>query len=144
MLNPEDFELPLEKQLRMRVISKEIDECNDIEALRENLKTCARLMRFQHLCSYGRTAAKRIYEWVPRYNGVEAIAKQMPNVGDVEYKYECMCTFSPMQLKVQAPACVKPRWNRWTWCGGGPGPTGESYDFDGKVYWCRYDTRYRH
>ena len=52
MLNPEDFELPLEKQLRMRVISKEIDECNDIEALRENLKTCAHsLMRFQHLCA---------------------------------------------------------------------------------------------
>ena len=52
MLNPEDFELPLEKQLRMRVISKEIDECNDIEALRENLKTCAEsLMRFQHLCA---------------------------------------------------------------------------------------------
>ena len=50
MLNPEDFELPLEKQLRMRVISKEIDECNDIEALRENLKTCAQsLMRFQQL-----------------------------------------------------------------------------------------------
>lgn len=52
MLNPEDFELPLEKQLRMRVISKEIDDCNDIEALRENLKTCAEsLMRFQHLCA---------------------------------------------------------------------------------------------
>ena len=52
MLNPEDFELPLEKQLRMRVISQEIDECNDIEALRENLKTCAEsLMRFQHLCA---------------------------------------------------------------------------------------------
>jgi len=52
MLSPEDFELPLEKQLRMRVISKEIDECNDIDALRENLKTCAHsLMRFQHLCA---------------------------------------------------------------------------------------------
>ena len=52
MLNPEDFELPLEKQLRMRVISKEIDECDNIEALRENLKTCAHsLMRFQHLCA---------------------------------------------------------------------------------------------
>ena len=52
MLEPADFELPLEKQLRMRVISQEIDECNDIEALRENLKTCAEsLMRFQHLCA---------------------------------------------------------------------------------------------
>jgi len=52
MLSSEDFELPLEKQLRMRVISQEIDECNDIDALRENLKTCAEsLMRFQHLCA---------------------------------------------------------------------------------------------
>ena len=52
MLNPEDFELPLEKQLRMRVISQEIDECSDVDALRDNLKTCAEsLMRFQHLCA---------------------------------------------------------------------------------------------
>ena len=52
MLNPEDFELPLEKQLRLRVISKEVDECTDVDALRENLKTCAEsLMRFQHLCA---------------------------------------------------------------------------------------------
>ena len=52
MLSPEDFELPLEKQLRMRVISQEIDECTDVDALRENLKTCAEsLMRFQHLCA---------------------------------------------------------------------------------------------
>ena len=52
MLNPEDFQLPLEKQLRMRVISQEIDECTDVDALRENLKTCAEsLMRFQHLCA---------------------------------------------------------------------------------------------
>ena len=52
MLNPEDFELPLEKQLRMRVISQEIDECSDVDALRENLKTCAESsMRFQHLCA---------------------------------------------------------------------------------------------
>ena len=33
MLNEEDFVLPLEKQLRMRVISQEIDECQDIDAL---------------------------------------------------------------------------------------------------------------
>ena len=52
MLNEEDFKLPLEKQLRLRVISQEVDECSDVEALRENLKTCAEsLMRFQHLCA---------------------------------------------------------------------------------------------
>ena len=50
MLEASDFEMPLEKQLRIRVIDKEIDECNDIEALRENLKQCAcSLMKYQHL-----------------------------------------------------------------------------------------------
>ena len=52
MLSPEDFELSLEKQLRLRVIKTEIDECTDIKALKENLKTCAEsLMRFQNLCA---------------------------------------------------------------------------------------------
>lgn len=50
MFLPEDFELPLEKQLRLRVVSKEVDECTDIKALQENLKQCAEsLMRYQHL-----------------------------------------------------------------------------------------------
>ena len=52
MFNPEDFELPLEKQLRIRVINKEIDECSNVEVLRENLKQCAAsLMKYQHLLS---------------------------------------------------------------------------------------------
>ena len=52
MLSPEDFELSLEKQLRLRVIKTEIDDCTDVKALQENLKTCAEsLMRFQHLCA---------------------------------------------------------------------------------------------
>ena len=52
MFEPSDFELPLEKQLRIQVINKEIDECADIEALRENLKQCATsLMKYQHLLS---------------------------------------------------------------------------------------------
>ena len=52
MFKPEDFEMPLEKQLRIRVIDKEIDECTDVDALRENLKECAAsLMKYQHLLS---------------------------------------------------------------------------------------------
>ena len=52
MFEASDFELPLEKQLRIRVIDKEIDECTDIDALRENLKQCATsLMKYQHLLS---------------------------------------------------------------------------------------------
>ena len=50
MFKSEDFELPLEKQLRIRVINTEVDECTDVEVLKENLKQCAEsLMRYQHL-----------------------------------------------------------------------------------------------
>ena len=50
MFKPEDFELPMEKQLRMRVIEDEIDNCTDIDVLKASLKTTAvTLMRYQHL-----------------------------------------------------------------------------------------------
>ena len=50
MFDPEDFKLPLEKQLRMRIIKEEIDGCSDIDALRDNLKQCAEtLTTYQHL-----------------------------------------------------------------------------------------------
>ena len=50
MLEPDFFELTLEKELRMKVIQKEVQECNDIDVLKTNLLTCAEsLMRFQHL-----------------------------------------------------------------------------------------------
>ena len=52
MLEPEFFELSIEKELRMKVIEKEVEECNDIEVLKTNLVTCAEsLMRFQHLAT---------------------------------------------------------------------------------------------
>ena len=47
---PEDFELPIEKALRMRVIRDEIEKCEDIQEMRKQLGTCAEsLMRYQHL-----------------------------------------------------------------------------------------------
>ena len=50
MFSPSDFELPLEKQLRLRVISKEIDECRDVDELKEVTKQCSEtLMKYQHL-----------------------------------------------------------------------------------------------
>lgn len=50
MFDPSDFELPLEKELHMQIVNKEIDSCSDIQALRENLKQCAEsLMTYQHL-----------------------------------------------------------------------------------------------
>lgn len=52
MFNSEDFNLPLEKQLRLRVIDQEIDECTDYDALKDQLKQCTTLvMKYQHLLS---------------------------------------------------------------------------------------------
>ena len=52
MFPKETFELPLEKQLRFQVVKKEIENCKDVEALQENLITCAEsLMKYQHVCA---------------------------------------------------------------------------------------------
>tara|TARA_R100001224_G_scaffold112647_1_gene95643 strand:- start:212 stop:454 length:243 start_codon:yes stop_codon:yes gene_type:complete len=57
MFRPSDFEIPLEKQLRLRVIEKEIDECRDVDELKSQLKQCVKqLANYQHLlgkaCEY--------------------------------------------------------------------------------------------
>ena len=68
MFTPEDFEMPLEKQLRIRVIDKEMDECTDVDALRENLKQCAcSLMKYQHLLSV--TLRKQIENDLENFSG---------------------------------------------------------------------------
>lgn len=57
MFKPEDFKIPLEKELQIRIIEKEIDDCQDIDVLKEHLKQCSKsLMNYQHLlgkaCEY--------------------------------------------------------------------------------------------
>lgn len=50
MFKPEDFKVPLEKMLKMRVVNDEIDRCDDIKELKTQLKETARLvMVYQHL-----------------------------------------------------------------------------------------------
>ena len=50
MFEPEDFELKLEAQLRLRVIYDEIEQCNDTKTLQESLKNVTALfMKYQHL-----------------------------------------------------------------------------------------------
>lgn len=50
MFKQEDFEIPLEKQLKLRLVIDEVDQCSDVDALRVNLKACAEsLLRYQHL-----------------------------------------------------------------------------------------------
>ena len=44
MFTPEDFQLSLESQLKLRVIRDEIDHCRDVEELQEQLKLATELM----------------------------------------------------------------------------------------------------
>ena len=65
MFSPEDFELPLERQLRLRGIQKEITECTDVDALKEQLKACAeQLMKYQHLL--GVTLQKQLQQEIKK------------------------------------------------------------------------------
>ena len=49
MFTEEDFKVPLEKQLKMRLLHDEVDNCKDVAQLQENLKACAEsLMHHQH------------------------------------------------------------------------------------------------
>tara|TARA_R100000988_G_C3994492_1_gene164860 strand:+ start:126 stop:350 length:225 start_codon:yes stop_codon:yes gene_type:complete len=48
MFEPEDFQLSLESELKLRVIRDEVDECRDIKELQEQLKAATELMmRYQ-------------------------------------------------------------------------------------------------
>ena len=50
MFKPGDFDLTLEAELKLRVVADEIDECTDVEALRENLKASSKLlMHYQQI-----------------------------------------------------------------------------------------------
>jgi hypothetical protein len=44
MFQPGDFELPLEIKLKLRVVNDEIDNCDDVKELREQLKKSTELM----------------------------------------------------------------------------------------------------
>ena len=50
MFNPEDFKLPLEKVLKLRVINDEVEGSSDLEVLKKSLKETSKLlMTYQHL-----------------------------------------------------------------------------------------------
>ena len=50
MFEASDFELPLETELKQRVILDEIEHCEDVKALQQNLKNLTKLlMTYQHL-----------------------------------------------------------------------------------------------
>ena len=50
MFKSEDYQLPLEKVLTLRVITDDIDTCKDVGALQTSLKdTTKLLMTYQHM-----------------------------------------------------------------------------------------------
>ena len=50
MFEAEDFQLSMESALRLRVITDDIEKCNDVSALQTQLKDCVRLtMQYQQM-----------------------------------------------------------------------------------------------
>ena len=50
MLNPEDFQIPLEKQLKLRLVFDDVEKCKDVDILQNSLKQVSeQLMKYQHL-----------------------------------------------------------------------------------------------
>jgi hypothetical protein len=50
MLSPDAFELSMEAQLKMRVITDEVENCTNIDELKEQLLASAKLiMRYQQM-----------------------------------------------------------------------------------------------
>jgi len=77
MFKPQDFEIPLEKQLKMRVIYDEVEGCKDVEVLQASLKsTVEQLMKYQHLLSI--TLQKQLESELKGFNKElqEMIAKE--------------------------------------------------------------------
>tara|TARA_Y100000766_G_C18820978_1_gene562960 strand:- start:471 stop:710 length:240 start_codon:yes stop_codon:yes gene_type:complete len=63
MFDQVDFELPLEKKLKLRIILDEVAHCEDKEVLRESLKSCAeQLIQYQHLL--GKAVEKNLINMV--------------------------------------------------------------------------------
>ena len=67
MFEPEDFELPLEKKLKLRIILDEIEHCDDRDTLRESLKSCAQqLIQYQHML--GKAVEKNLFQMLSDFD----------------------------------------------------------------------------
>ena len=67
MFTAEDFELPLEKKLKLRIILDEIEHCEDRDVLKESLKSCAQqLIQYQHML--GKAVERNLIEMVSQFD----------------------------------------------------------------------------
>ena len=86
MLSHEDFEIPLEKQLRMRLVLDEIDTCNDPTILKAHLKQCTETLgKYQHLL--GKILEKQLKAELEKW-AIEAstIVEELERNNDAERK----------------------------------------------------------
>jgi predicted DNA-binding protein YlxM (UPF0122 family) len=80
MFEPEDFIVPLEKELKLRVILDEIDECTNVVVLQDNLKQCTKtLMTYQHILA--RITEKQLKNEVEKLIGIIEIPEESKNNG---------------------------------------------------------------
>ena len=82
MFEPTDFKLSLEKELKLRVIESEVNHCEDIGALREQLIQCAKsLMTYQHMVGemVKREITRDLENWAPE---ISKIVEEMTGTTD--------------------------------------------------------------
>jgi len=82
VFNAEDFQIPLEKQLKLRLVIDEVDQCSDVETLRVNLKACAEsLLKYQHLL--GKVLEQQLINDLENWNeDISKIIKEANNQAD--------------------------------------------------------------
>lgn len=77
MFKPEDFELALEKKLRLQVIKKEVEECTDVDELKKQLIQMTEVfMKYQQLLNV--VLAKQVEESMGIL--VNTIEKELNNI----------------------------------------------------------------
>ena len=80
MFEKEDFVVPLEKQLRLRVILDEIDHCDDVKVLQDNLKQCAQtLVSYQNLIA--KITEKQLKQELENLIGKIDVQEELKNNG---------------------------------------------------------------
>jgi hypothetical protein len=67
VFEPEDFQISLERQLKIRMINDEIDDCNNVEILQTRLKeTVESLIKYQQVveCIAKRQIEAEVESWI--------------------------------------------------------------------------------
>ncbi len=80
MFEPDDFIVPLEKELKLRVILDEIEGCTNVEALQDNLKQCTKtLMTYQHILA--KITERQLKSEVEKLIGIIEVPEELKNDG---------------------------------------------------------------